>query len=539
MNFSLKKRRISLLSQMIMLFTIVLFVSMLLVSAIFSGMIEEIMKDSVGQQAMTVAKLTAKDQTIIHAFQSNTPSEQIQPIAEKIRMVTGASYIVVGNRDGIRLSHNDPENIGKPLGTSNDAVFEDQVSIIYEGTGVSGPAVKAKTPIYDAGGDMIGVSSVGYTLGDIAVKVEQYRAQVLELVIMLFALGCGGAVLIARRVKRLIFGLEPEEIAFLFQEKEATIESIRDAIVAVDLNDRVVSMNRRAREMFKDNDLEISKPINITRIQNLLQDVIREKKEKSNQNIVVGLQFYVMNLSPIMHEDTVIGVVLTIRTLSEIEQLTDEVTKIKASSEQMRAQNHEYLNKLNTIYGLINLGEYDKALEMISGEVKERQNVIEFLISSVKDPLIAACLLGKINRSKERKVHLNIDMESNLTGIPDGMDTQLIVTILGNLIDNAMDSAREKHDDMAVVHVSFTDFGPDLVFDIEDNGGGVPKDKENLIFNDGYTTKQGENRGIGLFLVQNTLCVLQGSIQISRSEIGGARFTVIVPKYREGRKIAE
>jgi two-component system, CitB family, sensor kinase len=530
MNFPLKRVRISLLVQIILLITFVLFISISLVSAHFTGMIQDIMKESAGQQAMTVAKLAAQDETIIEGFLNQNPSDTIQPVAENIRKITGASYVVIGNREGIRYSHHNTANIGKHMGTSNDAVFSHKDSIIYEGVGVSGPAVKAKTPIYNHKGEIIGVSSVGFLLNDIEARVVQYKSEVMKLSILLFVVGCAGAVLIARRVKKLIFGLEPEEIAFLFKEKEATIESIRDAIVAVDLKNRVISMNKRAREILQDQQVEIGKTISNERIQNILREVIRNKKGRSNQNIPIGHQLYVMDLSPVLNQDKAIGTVITIRTVSEIEQLTDEVTKITAYSEHMRAQNHEYLNKLNTIYGLISLQQYDKALEIISGEVKDRQDIIAFLISSVKDPLIAACLLGKINRAKERKTQLLVDMDSNLCEIPEGMDTQLIVTVLGNVIDNAIDASREERGDEATVKVSFTDLGPDLIFDIDDNGAGVPKDRESMIFQDGFSTKQGENRGIGLAIVQSSLSVLKGNIEISQSELGGARFTVVVPK---------
>ncbi|WP_126428598.1 ATP-binding protein [Brevibacillus marinus] len=534
MKSAAKKPRISLLGQMILLIAFVLFVSIFLVSAHFATMVREMTEKYLGQQAMTVAKLAAENKAIIEGFAHDDPPEMIQPVAEHIRQISGASYVVIGNREGIRYSHYDPANIGKPMGTSNAAVFERQESVIYLGTGVSGPAVKAKTPIYDAEGNLIGVSSVGYTLDEVAARVEQYTSEIVQIALVLFVVSCGGAVLIARRVKKLIFGLEPAEISFLFKEKEATIESIRDAIVAVDLAGRVTSLNKRAREILK--DLEVGKTIDSERIQTCIQEVIRSEQGKANQNIAIGHELYVMDVSPILMEDKAAGAVMTIRTVSEIEQLADEVTKIRSFAEHLRAQNHEYLNKLNTLYGLIRLQQYDKALELITGEVKERQDIITFLISSVKDPFIAACLLGKINRSKERKVHLVIDMDSNLTGIPADMDTRHVVTVLGNLIDNAMDAAREKNGDGAVVQVSFTDLGPDLIFDIDDNGPGVPQGMESAIFRDGFTTKQGENRGLGLHIVQNALNVLNGSLQISRSELGGARFTVMIPKIAAERR---
>ncbi|MEH7118416.1 ATP-binding protein, partial [Neobacillus vireti] len=224
------------------------------------------------------------------------------------------------------------------------------------------------------------------------------------------------------------------------------------------------------------------------------------------------------------------GVVLTIRTEFEIEQLFDEVSKIKSYSENMRALNHEFLNKLNTIYGLLSIGEYDKARKLISSEVEERQSTIVFLMTAVKDPMLVACLLGKTNRSKELKVDLQIDQESFLSELPHSIDTKLLVTILGNIIDNAMEAAKEKQEAEAIVTVSFTDIGRDLIFDIQDNGFGIPDDQETIIFTEGFTTKPGKNRGIGLSIVRNSIEQLNGQIYITKSYLGGSKFTLVIPK---------
>jgi two-component system CitB family sensor kinase len=154
-------------------------------------------------------------------------------------------------------------------------------------------------------------------------------------------------------------------------------------------------------------------------------------------------------------------------------------------------------------------------------------------MSSVQEPFIAACLLGKINRSKELKVSLEIDQESHLGNVPAPIDPKILVTILGNVIDNAMEAALAKNCSDAMVHVSFTDLGQDIIFDIEDNGPGVPADMESRIFESGVTTKPGENRGLGLALVKNSLVHLGGHIVIEESDLGGARFSIVVPKQRE------
>ncbi|WP_419961190.1 ATP-binding protein [Psychrobacillus sp. BM2] len=530
MGSSLKKSRVTLLTQMTLLIIVVVLTSTLLVSLLFSTMLDDIVENYMGKQAMTVAKLTAQNPTIIQGFEDAHPSHIIQPISETIRQTTGADYVTVADEKGLRYSHPNPENIGKPTVTSNDPVLQEHRSIIYRGSGVSGPAIKAKTPIWNNKGEVIGVSSVGFLVNNIEQQVLDYRKRIIHLAIIPLIVGIGGAILIARRLKKLIFGLEPEEISFLFTEKEATLESIRDATITVNIERKITSMNKRARELFNDQQLIVGSVITDQQLEKHIDEAIETKGAYTNKKLLFNQQLFILDASPIVIMNNIMGAVLTIRTVSEVEQLTEEFSKIKTFSENMRAQNHEFLNKLNTIYGLLTLKEYDRAIQIVSSEVSERQDIISFLMSSVKDPLIAACLLGKVNRSKELQVSLEIDADSKLDSILDNSKSNHFVPIIGNIIDNAMEAARKKQANKGLVKVSFTDLGREIIFDIEDNGPGIPTMMEDIIYQDGYTTKSGENHGIGLAIVKNSLELLNGQIYVDKSELGGARFTIVIPQ---------
>lgn len=528
MGKTLKKPR--LLTQMVVLVSVIILITVVSVSVLFSSMIDDMIKTALGNQAMTVAKMTAQKEQIIKAFSEPDPALTIQPIAEEIRKSTGAGYVVIGNKKSIRYSHHKTEHIGKQMGSSNRNVFENNASIIYEGTGISGRAIKAKTPIYNKDGAIIGVSSVGFLTSEVEEKVHEYRLKLLQFSIFIFLVGLTGAIIISKRVKNLIFNLEPEEISFLFKEKEATLESIRDATVAVNQNGEVTSINKRARELLKHDDIEKGVRMEHSRLNVLTESVMASQQNVINQKLIFGDQLYLVDASPILEKQRTRGAVLTIRPVSEIEEIIDQVSKVQNVSDHIRAQNHEYLNKLNTIYGLITLEQYDQARELISEEVKERQDIVVFLTSSVKDPFIAACLIGKINRSKELKVELEIDKDSNLESIPSTLNTKLLVSILGNLIDNAMEAAVRANSNRAYAKVSFTDIGSDIIFDIEDNGKGIPEEWLDMIFMEGFTTKEGENHGLGLAIVKNAITKLNGGIFISTSDSGGAQFTIVLPK---------
>ncbi|MCZ8520816.1 MULTISPECIES: ATP-binding protein [Paenibacillus] len=528
--FALPKPRLRLLTQIVLLISFVVFASMALAGTLFAFMIDGAVTHYIGQNALNVARLTAMDERIVNAYGDADPSAVIQPVAERIRRETGASYVVVGSREGIRYSHTNPELIGREMQGGDNAPVLAGGSIISEAVGASGPSLRGKTPVLNERGEVIGIVSAGFLSGDIRTLVRGYERTIAGLSAGLLAVGMLGAYLTARRVKKLIFGLEPGEIAFMFKEKEATIEAIRDAIVAVNGQGTVVTMNRRARELLQVHGLAAGSRLTHLPLLQALREVAESRRGYSDHRVFLDSEVYALHAEPILNEERAEGAVFTFHTEIEIERLTDEFSKIRAFSDNMRAQNHEYLNTLNTISGLLALGHIDQAAEMISGEVSDRQDVIAFLVGSVRDPLVAACLLGKSNRAKELKVQLEIDPDSQLAGVPEGLNSQSLVTVLGNLLDNAMEAAREHRGTAAHVRLSFTDLGHDLVFDIEDNGPGIPPGQEAAVFVSGYSTKPGGNRGLGLAIVKHALHAMHGQIYADRSELGGARFTVTVPK---------
>lgn len=525
-----KPVRFSLLTQIALLLTIVVIISTFLVSLLFSSMIDEMVESYMGKQAMTVAKLTAQNEKIIDAFQEKNPTGTMQPIAETLRKTTGASYVTIVNTKGIRYTNPNLDSIGKHTATSNDASLLREQSVIYKDTGISGPAIKAKTPIWNGQGKVIGVSSVGFLLNDVEEQADVYRMKIIQLAMIPLAIGAVGAMIIARRIRKVILGLEPEEISSLFKEKEATLESIRDATIVINEQNQVSSMNRKARLLFGDQTIQKGYVIKEKKLQTLLKEVLTFKEERVNQPLVLENQLFIADLSPFLKNGQTEGVVLTARPMSEVEKLAEELSQMKAFSENMRAQNHEFLNKLNTLYGLLRLGQYERAMQLISQEVQERQDVIAFLVSSVADPMIAACLLGKLNRAKELQVSLTIDEESSLSVALTAQEAQQMVSIIGNIIDNALEAACIEKGKEGKVSVSFTDFGKEVVFDIEDSGAGVPAHMEEMLFKEGYTTKTGENHGIGLTIVHHALQRLKGDIYLSKSQLGGTRFTIVVPK---------
>ncbi|MDV2686120.1 sensor histidine kinase [Alkalihalophilus lindianensis] len=523
-------KKVRLVWKIVLLVTILVGLSLTLAKLSITERFNSAVNEHYGESAMIVAKLIASDPEIVRAFYEEEPHLYIQPIAESTRQVTEASYIIVTSLDNIQYSHHKPSEIGKRMDFNSEDIIQEEISVIFQGEGYEGAATIAKTPIYDRNRNIIGVSTVGFYYDDLQSKINSFNNATLPYYLLIFLLGLIGAFLISSSVRRMIFGLEPAEISYLFKEKEAILESINDPLIAVDVDGQIVSVNKKARDIHFFEDIKIDDQLKIPRLIHCLNLIKEHAFHENNLKILIDDQVYIMNCSPINQEEKLIGVVFIFHPYSELKDLIGEVTKIKTFTDNMRAQNHEYQNKLNTIYGLIRLRKNDQALQLISQEVEQRQEFTNFLMYSVKNPLIAACLLGKKSRASELKVDFIIDENSELDIFPESINEQDVMTIISNLIDNAMEAAVREKGEEAKVMISFTDLGPDIVFDIEDNGKGISKEEEELIFVEGYTTKASLNNGIGLSIVKNTLTSLDGQLFISKSDLGGASITLTIPK---------
>lgn len=263
-----------------------------------------------------------------------------------------------------------------------------------------------------------------------------------------------------------------------------------------------------------------------------IMEVLETGEGQYNQELWVDNERFIVNRVPIYYDNKLIGAVSTLRNRTEIERLAEELSKVKQYSEALRVQTHEFSNKLNTISGLLRLDRTKEAVEFINKESKKRQEWIHFLINSVKDSYVSAVLLGKLNRAHELGIKMTIHSDSELLTPLTERQREGLVTILGNLLENAYDAVRESENDQHV-SIFFTDIGHEILFEIEDSGPGITDEDADRIFQKGFTTKKGSHRGFGLALVQQLLKELNGSLTLETSESGGACFIVTIPKADE------
>ncbi len=486
------------------------------------------LEEQIGQRALQLSSMISQTPSIRDAV-ANSDSKTVQTIVADLRLATDASFISIGDRQGIRLVHPIPERIGKPMvGGDNYRALELGESYISKAVGSLGESIRGKTPVFDDRGLVVGVVSVGYLTTEIDETVAAYQRTVIIATLALLIISILLATWIARRFRAAIFDLEPHQIATLFLERNATLESIREGVIAINAQGIITTFNRAAINTL---GLEIEdlagRPLNQVLPDSRMLALLDTGEPEYDRETLVNGRHIIINRLPIIRDEQLVGVVASFRPKDELTEVSRKLTRIRQYAEALRTQAHEYANKLHTIAGLISLGAKQEALDLIGQETAEHQALLEWLKDSVTDPVVAGCILGKFNRASELGLSLEIDRESHLGELPERIEAQQLVTIIGNLIDNALEASLANNSDE--VRLSMTDIGSEIVIEVEDDGIGIAPEQIEEIVKSGVSSK-GEGRGIGLFLVSETISTLNGQLTIEHISSGGSRFTVYLPR---------
>ena len=394
----------------------------------------------------------------------------------------------------------------------------------------AGAVIRGNAPIFDGNLAISGMVSVGYLVENVRAVTHEYLQKELFHVWLFITLGLAAAILIANWIKKATLGLEPKEIVSLYQEREAILASIQEELIATDRKGIITMLNQSAANRLGESLIGSS-------IHEKFPDIdlfsVHESGEPiiNRETMLEGTKM-VFNVVPIIRNEEIHGTVITFRRKAEVDHIAQELSQVQSYSDMLRAQTHEYSNRLHAIVGLIQMEEYDEVLELIASETTGQRLLIRRLTEAVPDRILSSFLIGKYMHAVESKVDFTIDPESRMIDIPNDLSRHQLVTILGNLLNNAIDAAAAGGR-KAEVKLFMSDFGEDLLFEVEDSGQGVSENMVNNIFEKGFSLKQGENRGYGLHLVATSLDDIGGGISVlESSELGGALFVVEIPKKR-------
>jgi len=478
------------------------------------------------RRALAIAQTTAAQPQIAEDFRTSrpTPDGPVQREAERIRRASGAEYVVVMNLRGVRWSHTDPGRIGGVVSTDpSRALAGEEVMGIDRGT--LGRSARGKVPLRDGDGRIIGAVSVGIEYNSVRAKLVHAIPGLFAYAGAALAIGALAAYLISRRVQRQTRDLAFSDISALLSEREAMLHGIKEGVVALDRAGRVRLLNDEARRLLGIGEEAVGRPLDEALGSGRTTDVLAGRITGTDLLTVRGPRVLVANRMPT--DDG--GAVATLRDRTELERIGRELDSTRGLIDALRAQDHEHANRMHTLLGLLELEMYEDAVEFIGEVVGDHRVTAEQVTEKVHDPLLAALLVGKSTVAAERGVALWV---SDRTLLPDRLiDPRGLVTVLGNLVDNALDAVGGTPH--ARVEVELRAEGRTAVLRVRDTGPGIPADRRELIFTDGWSTKQPPahgKRGIGLSLVHRLAGRQGGSVRVGEADGGGAEFTVVLPE---------
>ncbi|SIS61605.1 ATP-binding protein [Neptunomonas antarctica] len=529
-------RSLKLKNRMILILGLMALVQTGLIGVFAVQYLHQSLEEQIGQRALHVAKTIAAMPQISEAV-SQRNTAYLQPISMLLAKKTQARFVVIGDKQGIRLAHPSHEKIGFSMadddGDDGGIALIEGEGYISKALGSLGWSMRGKAPIYALDQqEIIGVVSVGYHLDQVDGVINRYRLTLVAVIGLSFLLSAVIAVWFANHFKKAIFGLEPEQIAHLFDEQKATLETVREGIIAINCEGIITIFNRNAIKTLglSENTQLTGRSIEDVLPESAMSEVLRTGQPQFDCEVWLHNDVYIVNRIPLQQGNQVTGVVSSFRRKDELDLVSKKLTRIRQYADNLRSQAHEYTNKLHTIAGLIQLDAKDEAMAFIGQENQEHQELIHLLLEAVPDPILAGFLLGKYNRAREVGLQLVIDPDSHMTELPDRLPREQLVSIIGNLIDNALEATLLHKGPGGQVNLSMTDLGNDLIFEVEDQGAGVSEIEEQQIFDKGFTSKTEAGHGIGLHLVKGLLKNLGGTITLEKGDEEGCRFIVYIPK---------
>lgn len=519
-------KAMTLRTQLVLLQVVIVLAIVLTVGVAALWTQERQIREASQDRMVAVAQSVAQLPTILDAYDDPDPSGVIQPIAELIRDASDVAYVVVTDDEGIRYSHPNPELIGEVVSTDPSVALSGEMYVGTQ-TGTLGESWRVKVPVFDGDGGVMGQVSVGILESELRADFVADMTGVLLALGAATVIGVVAATGVARMVRRRIYGLEPDEIRGLLETREATLHGIREGLVAFDDDGRVSLCNDAAARLLGLDSPDAAIGLGAS---DLLEDGLAGLLEQvrageAPQRLVLsGERVLVARAAPVRVHGRDVGTVVILMDRTELDHALQQLAGAQSLTEGLRAQQHEFANTLHTLGGLIELGETDAAMRVIErtgdGGAITRVDAHD----GIQDIELAALLLAKRARARELGVALAVTGDSFLTR-GRGHDGDL-VTVVGNLLDNAMDAAGRG----GTVTLRIRESDGWLQVIVDDDGPGVPEERRQEVFSLGYSTKdRGGKRGYGLTLVARIVERLGGTVEVRSSTAGGARFAVALP----------
>ncbi|MEF9885477.1 sensor histidine kinase [Streptomyces sp. P9-A4] len=485
-------------------------------------------EETARRQATATAAAVADSPSVVAAARSADPTAALQPYAESLRRHAGVAFVVIMAPDGTRWTHPEPEQIGR---TYLGHIEQARAGRLYSEThlGILGPSVRTVAPVLDGDGRVVALVSAGITIDKISEQVREQVTALLGMAGVALALGGAGTYVVNARLRRHTHGMNATELSRMHDYHEAALHAVREGLVMLDGQRRIALINDGARELLGLDEGAVGRPATGLGLPAPLTGALLSSEPRVDETHLTADRVLVVNTRPVVGGERR-GTVVTLRDRTELQTLSGELDSERGFTEALRSQAHEAANRLHTVVSLIELGRVAEAVEFATAELELAQALTDRVVDAVGEPVLAALLLGKAAQANERGVELVLTEDSRIDDglVPATLPSRDLVTILGNLIDNAVEAAGGTPHARVTVTVAARTGDGELLLRVGDSGPGVRPADRDAVLGRGWTTR-GPGRGLGLALVGQAVSRASGTLDVTDAAEGGAEFTVRLP----------
>ena len=490
--------------------------------------------EATSDRVLAIAETIARTPFVAEAAQTPDPTARLQPYASNLLDTTDVDFITIMDRDRTRFTHPDPAQLGEPYIGSIDTALTG-TSQVEQYTGTLGPSVRAIVPVFD-GSTVVAMVAVGVTLETLSVAQAASLPQIALIASLAILAGGLGSWWLSRYLRRATLGYGPEHLKRLFAFYNSALHSLREGLVLIDGSGRILLYNDVAATLLGLPAASGGQPVSLDEVElpDSVRTLLASGRDAVDEVHLTRDRVLVLNQSKADHpndgrspDSAVEGAVATIRDHTDIQELTGELETMRTLSEALRAQTHEHANRMHTLASLIERGRDSEALAFAVQDRQDSQRLTDTFVDSLDEPFITALMIGKAAQAHERGIELTLTASGRVP--PGSLDARDLVTVAGNLLDNAFDAATGS--DERRVWADFTAADGELIMTIADSGHGFDDEAVESIFHLGVTEKSGSEdrlgRGYGLVLVRQAVARLGGDLRVESD--GGAIFTVTLP----------